>query len=79
MGIGAYQPEWFMESNHMSPTNAIQAFDDMNAQYMVPMHYGCFDLSNESLEDPIRVYQNIKLRHPKSNQLLVPKLGENIF
>lgn len=79
IGIGAYQPEWFMESNHISPTNAIKAFDEMNAKYMVPMHYGCFDLSNESMEDPIRVYQSIKLQHPKSNQLLIPKLGENIF
>ncbi len=79
IGIGAYQPEWFMESNHISPKNAIKAFEELHAQFMVPMHYGCFDLSNESLEDPIRVYQNIKQYHPKSNQLLVPKLAENIF
>lgn len=79
IGIGAYQPEWFMENNHISPTNAIKAFDEMNADKMVPMHYGCFDLSNESMEDPIRVYQGIKLVHPKGDQLLVPFLGENIF
>ncbi len=79
IGIGAYQPEWFMESNHISPGNAIKAFDEINAKFMVPMHYGCFDLSNESMEDPIRVYQDIKIHHPKSDQLLIPKLGENIF
>jgi L-ascorbate metabolism protein UlaG (beta-lactamase superfamily) len=79
IGIGAYQPEWFMESNHISPTNAVQAFDEMNAKYMVPMHYGCFDLSNESMEDPIRVYRNVKATHPKKDHLLIPQLAENIF
>ena len=79
IGIGAYQPEWFMESNHISPTHAIKAFDEMNAKHMIPMHYGCFDLSNESMQDPIRVYRNIKELHPKKNRLLIPQLGENIF
>jgi L-ascorbate metabolism protein UlaG (beta-lactamase superfamily) len=60
-------------------TNAIKAFDEMNAQRMIPMHYGCYDLSNESMEDPIRVYRNVKANHPKKDQLLIPQLAENIF
>ncbi|MFM6952529.1 MAG: MBL fold metallo-hydrolase, partial [Bacteroidota bacterium] len=52
LGIGAYQPEWFMESNHSSPAKAYQSFLDLGAQHMVPMHYGTFDLSDEPIGEP---------------------------
>ena len=51
--IGAYHPESF-RNVHMGPDEAIQAFEDLGAKYMVPMHYGSFRLSFEDLEEPPR-------------------------
>jgi L-ascorbate metabolism protein UlaG (beta-lactamase superfamily) len=54
LGIGAYQPAWFMSPNHESPDEALQAFDDLHAAQLIPMHYGTFDLADEPLGMPVR-------------------------
>jgi L-ascorbate metabolism protein UlaG (beta-lactamase superfamily) len=51
--IGAYHPESFRRV-HMGPDQAIKAFKDLRAQYLVPMHYGTFRLSFEDMEEPPR-------------------------
>ncbi len=45
--IGAYEPRWFMRYQHMDPAEAYQAFLDLGARHMVPMHWGVFDLTDE--------------------------------
>lgn len=52
MPVGAYDPGWFMEHHHMTPEQAGQAFLDVGAEYFVPMHWGTFQLSDESLCEP---------------------------
>jgi L-ascorbate metabolism protein UlaG (beta-lactamase superfamily) len=51
--IGAYHPESFRQV-HMGPDQAIQAFKDLRAHYLIPMHYGSFRLSFEDMEEPPR-------------------------
>lgn len=55
VGIGGYKPEWFMEPNHDSPTEAVQAFLDAGAKTLIPMHFGRFDLSDEPPGEPLRL------------------------
>src|SRR5664280_1410437 len=38
---------------HTSPEDAIQAFLDLDARWMVPMHYGTFRLSYEPVDEPV--------------------------
>jgi N-acyl-phosphatidylethanolamine-hydrolysing phospholipase D len=45
--IGAYEPRWFMRYQHADPTEGYQAFLDLGARTMIPMHWGCFDLTDE--------------------------------
>ncbi len=45
--IGAYEPRWFMKYQHTDPREAWQAFLDLGARHMVPMHWGAFDLTDE--------------------------------
>jgi N-acyl-phosphatidylethanolamine-hydrolysing phospholipase D len=45
--IGAYEPRWFMRYQHTDPEEGYQAFLDLGARTMIPMHWGCFDLTNE--------------------------------
>ena len=46
--IGAYLPRWFMKDNHLSPTDALEAHRTLGASTSVPMHFGCFDLGDDS-------------------------------
>lgn len=57
IGIGAYEPRWFMEPNHNSPEEALKAARDAGAGTIVPMHYGRFDLSDEPPSEPLRIFR----------------------
>jgi L-ascorbate metabolism protein UlaG (beta-lactamase superfamily) len=52
--IGAYSPASF-RNVHTSPADAIRAFLDLKARWMVPMHYGTFRLSHEPMEEPLQL------------------------
>jgi L-ascorbate metabolism protein UlaG (beta-lactamase superfamily) len=52
--IGAYEPRWFMRSQHMNPAEAYQTYLDLSARYLLPMHWGTFDLTDEPLDLPPR-------------------------
>lgn len=49
--IGAYDPPSGREV-HMNPEEAVQAFKELRAQTLVPMHYGSFRLGYEPLDEP---------------------------
>lgn len=51
--IGAYHPESFRRV-HMGPDEAVKAFQDLQAHWLVPMHYGTFKLSFEDMDEPPR-------------------------
>jgi L-ascorbate metabolism protein UlaG (beta-lactamase superfamily) len=51
--IGAYHPEAFRRV-HMAPDQAIKAFKDLHAEWLVPMHYGTFRLAFEDMDEPPR-------------------------
>jgi L-ascorbate metabolism protein UlaG (beta-lactamase superfamily) len=48
--IGAYEPRWFMRYQHVDPREAWQAFLDLGARTLIPMHWGCFDLTDEPVD-----------------------------
>jgi N-acyl-phosphatidylethanolamine-hydrolysing phospholipase D len=48
--IGAYEPRWFMHYSHMDPAESYQAFLDLGAVTMLPMHWGTFDLTDEPVD-----------------------------
>ena len=62
--IGAYEPAWFMEYHHMNPDQAIAAFEQLGARRFVPMHWGTFQLTDESLRAPIdRLHRSWRVNH----------------
>ena len=71
LGIGAFAPVWFMKSNHMSPADAWQAFHDLGAAKLVPMHYGTFDLSDEPIGEPERLLREISTGNSKVDFLTI--------
>lgn len=52
LGIGAYEPGWFMQAIHMNPAEAVKAHNDLGAKQSIAMHFGTFQLSSESIDQP---------------------------
>jgi L-ascorbate metabolism protein UlaG (beta-lactamase superfamily) len=57
IGIGAFKPEWFMGANHISPLDAVIAVNEMEANTLIPMHFGTFDLSDEPIGLPQQILE----------------------
>jgi len=76
--IGAYSPESF-RNVHTSPEDAMQAFQDLGAKWMVPMHYGTFRLSHEPMEEPLQRLRSAAEASGMSEQVAVLEEGVTRF
>lgn len=66
--IGAYHPKEFRHV-HMGPDEAIRGFEELSAQWMVPMHYGTFKLSFEAMDEPPVWLRRLAGEHGLENRL----------
>ncbi len=77
MPIGAYEPLWFMQNHHMTPEQSGDAFLAVQAQRMIPMHYGTFQMTDEPLMEPLERLQDWWAdQAPPQKELITPKIGE---
>ena len=72
--IGAYNPPTF-RNVHADPADATRAFLDLNARWMVPMHYGTFRLSHEPVEEPLQLLHKEAEAAGIEDQLVVMEEG----
>jgi L-ascorbate metabolism protein UlaG (beta-lactamase superfamily) len=56
--IAGYEPPAFREE-HLSPLDALYAFDDLKARLLIPTSYGSFPLSYERLDAPLAWLQEL--------------------
>ncbi len=56
--IGPCEPSLWMKHNHLSSETALQAFETLQAQHLIPMHWGTFPFGADHAEEPI-----IRLKH----------------
>lgn len=77
VGIGSYEPRWFMQDMHTNPEEAAQIHLDLNSKLSVGMHFGTFQLSAESIDQPIidlQIAKN-KLQIP-DNEFITMDVGQ---
>jgi L-ascorbate metabolism protein UlaG (beta-lactamase superfamily) len=75
--IGAYDPEWFMGSQHMNPEEAVRAYVDLKAKDFFAMHWGTFKLTDEPLDEPpLRLSAEWERRGLTAEQKRVLAVGE---
>lgn len=53
ISVGAYHPRWFMHYAHLDVREAFQAVEDMGAKYLIPAHWGAFQLGDEPIGYPL--------------------------
>jgi L-ascorbate metabolism protein UlaG (beta-lactamase superfamily) len=61
--IGACEPRWFMRDQHMNPDDAVRAHMDLEARTSIGTHFGCFDLADEGIDDPLIALADARQRY----------------
>ena len=72
--IGAYFPDSFRRV-HMGPDEAVQVFKDLNASWMVPMHFGSFKLSFEDMDEPPKWLKTLADEHGINDRIKLLEEG----
>lgn len=72
--IGAYYPDTFRHV-HMGPDDAVRAFTDLGARWLVPMHYGTFKLSFEAMDEPERWLRELAEAQGMTSKLRILEEG----
>lgn len=74
--IGGYWPRGF-RARHMSPLDALYAFEDLRARVMVPIHHGAFALSYEKLDEPARWLRALAAERDLDDHVRVLEAGQS--
>ena len=78
--IGAYEPRWFMKTQHMNPAEAVEAHRTLGASQSLAMHWGTFQLTDEGIDAPIRALEAARAAADLAPDTFVaPVPGETIL
>lgn len=79
MPIGPGEPRSWMQHSHVDAFEAGQAFLDVNARCMIPMHWGTFSFGNDRFDAPlqsIRQWWDQNTVHVQDKHLAILKVGQ---
>jgi len=64
--------------NHVFPTDAVYIFKDLNAKWMVPMHYGTFVFAQADPMEPLPAFKKIITDEKIEDKVKILKIGEQV-
>jgi len=77
--IGAYAPRWFMQTQHVDPADAIKIHQTIHAKQSIGIHWGSFEMADESLDEPPRLLaQERKKAGLKEHEFITLQHGETL-
>jgi L-ascorbate metabolism protein UlaG (beta-lactamase superfamily) len=69
-----------MTSQHVNPEEAIQAFVDVGAEIMIPMHYGTFRLADDTAREALDRMESARMKHEISeDRIRTLSYGETLI
>lgn len=74
--IGHYEPGYFMGYSHLNPEQAVLAHLDLRSQLTMGIHFGTFQLTNESISQPLEDLEKAKKVHSINETFFAPNFGE---
>jgi N-acyl-phosphatidylethanolamine-hydrolysing phospholipase D len=75
--IGPIRPRSFMAQFHIDPDEAVDAYFDLGARWMVPIHFDTFVSSKDEPGDaPKRLREVMRLRKLGSDRIALLRIGE---
>ena len=75
--VGAYEPRWFMEEQHVNPEESVRMHADLGAKRSLGIHWGTFSLTDESLDTPpLALAQARKQQNLPDADFFVLAIGE---
>jgi L-ascorbate metabolism protein UlaG (beta-lactamase superfamily) len=78
--IGAYEPRWFMQPNHVNPEEAVRAHLDLAARTSFAMHFGTFQLTDEPIDEPAqRLSEALRTKGLSDSAFRLPGFGETVL
>jgi L-ascorbate metabolism protein UlaG (beta-lactamase superfamily) len=76
--IGAYKPERWFKNLHLHPATALQAFIDLRARHLVPIHWGTFWISDEPMAEPPQLLRAEAEKHGCAEAVHILRNGESL-
>ena len=77
--IGAYEPRWFMRSQHCDPDEAVQIHRDLRARRSMAIHWGVFELADDALDAAPQALATARRRHGVlDDEFIVPAIGQTL-
>jgi L-ascorbate metabolism protein UlaG (beta-lactamase superfamily) len=73
--IAGYEP-LAMRDTHMSPLDALYAFEDLGAEVLIPISHGSFPLGYEPIEEPLHWLEELAHERQLGERLMVLRHGE---
>ena len=71
-------PPYIISGSHMTHSETIKAIKELSPKYLIPMHYGAFNLTKESTSQLISWFKNIEHHEEIDSKLIIPSIGEKI-
>ncbi len=77
--IGAYEPRWFMKSQHMDPADAVAAHRLLASSISIGIHHGTIQLTNEAIDAPVMELEAaLRVAGIDASLFLTPAAGETL-
>jgi N-acyl-phosphatidylethanolamine-hydrolysing phospholipase D len=77
--IGAYEPRFMMESQHVDPEQAVKIHIDINSKKSIGVHWGTFALASEFyLEPKTKLAEEVKKHNLDPNSFITIGHGESL-